>query len=289
MANPNSLQYPAPSAPVPCITISLVPEARRGPFVLHGDLATCLQQARAAGFQAIEIFARSADEIDERELGAGLRRHRLTLAALGTGAGFLVRRLHLLDADQSRRLEAVRFIQEIIDLAGHFGAPAIIGSMRGRFGPGRRRRGAVARLADDLATLAQSASRHGTILLLEPLNRYESDCVNTLAEGAALIARSGAPNLRLLADCFHMNIEERSIPAALRQAAGLIGHIHFVDSNRRAAGAGHIDFAAIGEALRDIAYAGHLSAEALPLPTAQAAARLTLATYTRHIIQGTVP
>jgi sugar phosphate isomerase/epimerase len=289
MATPKSAQRAAKVGPVPCITISLVPEAMRGPFVLHGDLASCMQQAHDAGFRAIEIFARSADELDERELRAGLRRHRLTLAALGTGAGFLVRRLHLLDADPARRAEARRFIQGIIDLAGRFGAPAIIGSMRGRFGPGRRRRGAEAQLAEDLATLARSASRHGTTLLLEPLNRYESDCVNTLAEGAALIARSGAPNLRLLADCFHMNIEERSIPAALRQAAGLVGHIHFVDSNRRAAGAGHLDFAAIGSALRDIAYAGHLSAEALPLPTAQAAARLTLATFTRDIIQGTVP
>lgn len=279
----------AQRCPVPCLTISLVPEARRGPFVLHGRLETCLRRARAAGFRAVEIFARSADELDGRELRDGLRRHGLRLAAVGTGAGFLIQRLQLLDPEPARRLAAVRFISALIDRAGQFGAPAIIGSMRGRFAPGGRRPAAEARLADDLAGLARRAAGHGTTLLLEPLNRYESDCVNTLEEGAALIARSGAPNLRLLADCFHMNLEESSIPGALRRAAGLVGHIHFVDSNRRAAGAGHIDFAAIGQALRDIAYAGHLSAEALPLPSARAAARLTLATFTRHITRGTVP
>lgn len=275
---------PAPTtSPVPCLTISLVPEARRGPFVLHGGLDGCLRRARGAGFRAVELFVRSAEEVDGGELRAGLRRHGLALAAVGTGAGSLVRRLHLLDPDPAQRAAASRFIGSIIDLAGSFGAPAIIGSMRGRFGTGPRRPGAMARLADDLAGLARAAARHGTTLLLEPLNRYESDCINTLAEGAALIARSGAPNLRLLADCFHMNIEERSIAVALRRAGGLVGHIHFVDSNRRAAGAGHIDFAAVGRALREIAYAGYLSAEALPLPSASAAARLTLATFNRHI------
>lgn len=271
----------AQRCPVPCITIALVPEARRGPFLLHGTLASCLRQARAAGFRSVEIFPRSAEELDERALRDGLRRHGLSLAALGTGAGHVVRDLHLLDADSTRRTAAARFIGDLIERAGSFGAPVIIGSMRGRFGPGPRRP-AEARLAGDLAGLARLAARHGTTLLLEPLNRYESNCVNTLAEGAALIARCGAPNLRLLADCFHMNIEEPSIPDALRRAAGLVGHVHFVDSNRRAAGAGHIDFAAIGAALRDISYAGHLSAEALPLPTARAAARQTLATFTRH-------
>lgn len=286
---PTSRTASAPTGPVPCLTICLVPAARRGPFVLHGRLDACLRRARAAGFRAVEIFARSAEELDERGLRAGLRRHGLTLAALGTGAGFLVDRLHLLDPEPARRQAAVRFISALIDRAGQFGAPAIIGSMRGRFGPGGRNSAAEARLAEDLAGLARRAARHGTTLLLEPLNRYESDCVNTLEQGAALIARCGAPNLRLLADCFHMNIEEVSIPAALRRAAGLVGHVHFVDSNRRAAGAGHLDFAAIAAALRDIAYAGHLSAEALPLPTARAAARLTLATCKRHFNHGDHP
>jgi len=275
--------------PIPCITISLVPEAKRGPFVFHGALAASLRQARASGFRAIEIFPRSAEELDEATLRRGLDRHGLRLAALGTGAGFLTRRLHLLDPDAGRRAEAMRFISAIIDRAGSFGAPAIIGSMKGSLAPGMRRAEAEARLAEGLAELARRAERHGTTLLLEPLNRYETNFVHNLAEGAAIIARSRAPNLRLLADCFHMNIEETSIATALRRAGRLVGHVHLADSNRRAAGLGHTDFTAIAEALRAIGYGGFLSAEVLPLPSPAVAARRTLATFAKHFPPGASP
>lgn len=272
--------------PTPCVTLSLVPEATRGPFVFHGALSGSLRRAAACGYRHVEIFARSAAELDERSLRRGLAQHHLTLAALGTGAGFLVERLHLLDADATRRAAAVRFITAFIDRAGSFGAPAIIGSMKGSLAPGMRQDAAENRLAETLAKLARRAEQHGTILLLEPLNRYETNCINTLAEGAALLAKAGAPNLRLLADCFHMSIEETSIPTAIRQAKSLIGHIHFVDSNRRAAGLGHLDFSAIAKALRDIRYSGYLSAEVLPLPSPTVAAKQTLAAFHTYITPG---
>lgn len=271
----------------PCVTVCLVPEARRGPFVLHGGLAAGLRRAAAAGFRAVEIFPRAAADLD----GADrlLARHRLELAAVGTGAGKVVHGLHLLDPDPARRAAAEAFIAAIIDRAGVLGAPAIIGSMRGSFAAGGDRAAATARLAAALARLARRAAGHGTVLLLEPLNRYESDCVNTLAEGAALIERAGEPNLRLLADCFHMNIEEASIPDALRRAGRLVGHVHFADTDRRAAGLAHLDLAGLAVALRGIGYAGYLSAEVRPLPSPTAAMRATLAAFRRHFPTGATP
>jgi len=272
--------------PVPCITISLVPEARRGPFVFHGGLAASLRQAHGCGYRAVEIFPRSAAELDEQALRRGLDRHGLKLAAVGTGAGFLLKRLHLLDADASRRSAAMQFIGEIIDRAGTFGAPAIIGSMKGSFAPGMNREVALKRLAESLAKLARRSAQHGTMLLLEPLNRYESNCMNTLASGAEVLKKVKAANLRLLADCFHMNIEETSIPDAIRRAGKLIGHIHYVDSNRRVAGLGHLDFSQIAKALRDIRYSGYLSAEAFPYPTASVAARQALVSFKAYFAAG---
>ncbi len=73
-----------------------------------------------------------------------------------------------------------------------------------------------------------------------------------------------------------MNIEEVSIGQALIAAGPAVGHVHFVDSNRRAAGMGHIEYEPIIEALRSINYRGYLSAEALPLPTSLAAAQQTI-------------
>ena len=116
-------------------------------------------------------------------------------------------------------------------------------------------------------------------LLLEPLNRYESNLLNTLAQAGHLLDSLRTRNVRLLADWFHMNIEESSLPDAIRGAKGLIGHVHFADSNRLAVGCGHTDAAAAVAALREIGYQGYLSAEIFPRPDSEDAARRTMEAY----------
>jgi sugar phosphate isomerase/epimerase len=120
-------------------------------------------------------------------------------------------------------------------------------------------------------------------LLFEPLNRYETNLVNTLAAGADLLESLRSNNVRLLADLFHMNIEEIDIAQALRTADHWLGHVHFVDSNRRPAGCGHLDYAPIAAALRDIRYDGYASAEVLPWPDSRAAAEQTIAAYRKWL------
>ena len=82
-----------------------------------------------------------------------------------------------------------------------------------------------------------------------------------------------------------MNIEEVNLAEAIRAAAGRIGHVHFVDSNRRAAGMGHMDFAPIAAALRDINYDGYASAEAFALPDSNTAAKQTINAFRKHFGQ----
>jgi sugar phosphate isomerase/epimerase len=120
-------------------------------------------------------------------------------------------------------------------------------------------------------------------LLFEPLNRYETNLINSVADAIALLKRLSTSNVKLLADLFHMNIEERSIPEAIRAGGRQIGHIHFVDSNRRAAGQGHIDLAAAAGALREIGYDGYLSAEAIPYPDSDTAAAQTMEAFKRAV------
>src|SRR5687768_10046163 len=114
------------------ITISLVPEARGGPFVFWDGLASGCANAAALGFDAVEIFPRSLEELNAKELRRLLTQHQLKLAAMGTGAGWIAHQLRLTDPDAATRRRAQQFIAGIIDLAGGFGAPAIIGSMQGR-------------------------------------------------------------------------------------------------------------------------------------------------------------
>jgi len=267
-----------------CVTVSLVPEARGGPFVFWDDLAAACRKAAALGFDAVEVFPPSPAAADAAELRRLLDGNGLKLAAVGTGAGWLRQRLTLTDADAARRAQSLQFVQSIIDLGGPFGAPAIIGSMQGRWGDGVDRATALEYLAEALNALGEHAARYRVPLLYEPLNRYETNLVNTVADGVKLLGSLSTKNVLLLADLFHMNIEEADLPAALRAGGASIGHVHFVDSNRRPAGCGHIDLASVGAALREMGYDRFASAEALPYPDPDGAARLTIEAFRKFLV-----
>jgi sugar phosphate isomerase/epimerase len=261
------------------VTISLVPQARGGPFVFWDDLPGSIRAAAELGFDAVEIFAPGPEAIDPSLLRKLLADHNLKLAAVGTGAGWVIHKLQLCDANPAQRSKAKDFIRSIIDLGGPFGAPAIIGSMQGRWGEEVPRETAFSYLGEALNVLGDYAAQHSVPLIYEPLNRYETNLVNRLEDGVALLRRLTTKNVRLLADLFHMNIEETEIAAALKQAGSAVGHVHFVDSNRRPAGNGHLDYVPIIAALRTIGYSGYLSAEALPWPDSRSAAKQTIQAY----------
>jgi sugar phosphate isomerase/epimerase len=267
------------------VTVSLVPEARGGPFVFWDDLPAACRKAAALGFDAVEVFPPGPEAIVVDGLGMLLNEHHLALAAVGTGAGWVRHKLTLTSADPTTRERARDFIRSIIDVAGPLGAPAIIGSMQGRSAE-LGATAATACLAAALDELGEYAARHGVPLIYEPLNRYETDLVTTVEAGIALLATLKTRNVRLLADLFHMNIEEPDIAAALRAGGKHVGHVHYVDSNRRPAGSGHLDFGPIARALNEIGYAGYASAEALPYPSPDAAAEQTIASFRRHFRPG---
>jgi len=264
------------------VTICTVPEAAAGPFVFRGDVAAACATAARLGFDAVEVFAPDAAAVKASNLKKLLGDNGLTLAALGTGAGFLQRQLTLTSPSASVRAEAVDFVRAMLDVAAEFEAAVIVGSMQGRWTPEVPRDRAVGLLAAALTTLGDEAAARGVTLLYEPLNRYETNLFTALGATAGFVNLLQKPAVKLLADLFHMNIEEQDIAAALRAAGPTVGHVHFADSNRRAAGYGHTDFAPIAAALRDIGYDGYLSAEVLPWPDAEAAAAQTMTAFRVH-------
>ncbi|MDB6034513.1 MAG: Sugar phosphate isomerase [Verrucomicrobiales bacterium] len=261
------------------VTISLVPQARGGPFVFWDDLAAGCEQAAAMGFDAVEVFPPSAEAVDARELRRLLTQHHLKLAAMGTGAGWLVHKLRLTDPDPAIRRRAHDFIAGIVDLAGSFNAPAIVGSMQGRFEGEVSKEQALKWLAENLEQLGPRAHAHGVPLLYEPLNRYETNLFNRVPDALAFLKPLRTQNIRLLCDLFHMNIEEADIAESLRLAGDKVGHIHFADTNRQAIGLGHLHVPPIVAALREIQFEGFISAEILPMPDSIAAAKQTIASF----------
>jgi sugar phosphate isomerase/epimerase len=265
------------------VTVSLVAEARGGPFVFWDDLPGACRQAAELGFDAIELFAPGPEAVDPKELKRLLVDHGLTLAAVGTGAGWVKHKLNLTLPDAEARRRARDFIRSIIELGGPLGAPAIIGSMQGRHSvDGIDQPTARAWLAEALEELGEFARQYNVPLIYEPLNRYETNMVNTVEQGTALLGGLSTRNVRLLADLFHMNIEEVDVAEALRAGRDAIGHVHYVDSNRRAAGFGHLEFGPIVAALGEIGYAGYASAECLPWPDGSSAARQTIDSFRGH-------
>lgn len=265
------------------ITLSLVPEARGGPFVYWDDLAAGFAAAARHGFDAVEIFPPAANAVSVGQARELMERHSLKVAAVGTGGGWVRHKLLLTDPDPAVRAKAREFIYGIINLAGYLGAPAIIGSMQGRWEGAVARAQALDWLAEELQALSERAAAHQQVLLYEPLNRYETNLCNRNADAADFVTSRGLKNVRLLCDLYHMNIEEQNLAESLRQTGALVGHVHFADSNRRAIGLGHTDAGPIVAALRDIGYAGYLSAEILPLPDAETAAARTIESFRRLV------
>src|SRR3954469_434101 len=113
------------------ITIALVPQARQGTFVFHGDLVGSVRKAAALGFDAVEIFPPGAEALNVGELKTLLGDHGLKLAAVGTGAGWVVHQLTLIETDAARSRRALDFVWGLMDVAAELGAPVIVGSMQG--------------------------------------------------------------------------------------------------------------------------------------------------------------
>ncbi len=255
------------------VTLCGVKEAAAGPFVFHGELARGFEHAARHGFDAVELFLPEPDAVSVVELREFVASSGLAIAAFGTGAGWLRHGLSLTAGTLPQRRAALDYILRFVDLANAFAAPVIIGSMQGRWSADLDRDAALECLADALRELSQRSAAAGQPVIYEPLNRYETNLLNTLESGAVFLQQHGLNHVKLLADLFHMNIEEVDIAAALVAHARWVGHIHFADSNRRAMGFGHTAITPLAQALVAMDYRGYLSAEVLPLPNADLAAQ----------------
>jgi sugar phosphate isomerase/epimerase len=261
------------------VTVSLVSAARGGPFLFWEGLRDACANASSLGFDGIEIFPPSPESLDGRVIEELLAEHELEVAAVGTGGGWVVHQWTLTHGDASVRKRAREFIHGVIDAAAAIGAPAILGSMQGRWNGDVTGAQAIHWLGEALEEFGDHSSERGQVFLYEPLNRYETNLFNRVPDAAAWLRTLLSKNIRILADLFHMNLEEENLPAALREAGALVGHVHFADSNRRAIGFGHTAVEPIISTLREIGYAGYLSAEVFPYPDSMTAAAQTITRY----------
>ena len=155
---------------------------------------------------------------------------------------------------------------KLIDLASEIGSKIVAGPMYSCVGrcelysdAERERQGDL--VAGHLEKLCAKAEAAGVTLALEPLNRFETDYMNTLGQASAMIEKVGSPALKIHVDTFHMNIEECNPAEAIRQAGDHVGHFHASGSHRGIPGTGHVDWLDTFGALKAIDYAGDVCIE----------------------------
>jgi sugar phosphate isomerase/epimerase len=229
------------------------------------SLPNKFEVAVAAGWDAIELRGGAGDSFRQRlpELRAA-QRAGVVMPTVCVDMTYFIG-----DFDAERRADAVRSMSTLISVIGELGGrgamtPASWGMFSRRlppFVPPRSEEEDRAVLLDALGVLGTVAQQADTEIYLEPLNRYEDHMVNRLDQAVALIREIGLPSVKVVADFFHMNIEEVQISRSLTAAAPYLGHVQVSDSNRLEPGAGHLDWTPALRTLDAIGYDGYLALE----------------------------
>jgi len=225
------------------------------------------------GFDVLEVNAGTVAGM------TGEERKRLKGHAEARGIGLsycigLPPKFDVAAEDAGTRRAGVKFLGQITRAIGEMGGGRLSGILYGCW-PALMPEGALDKrpfLDRSVASLKEalrSAEDQGVVMNMEVVNRFEQYLLNTAEEAVTFVTRIGSPNAKILLDTFHMNIEEDSIRSAIATAGSTLGHVHLGESNRKPPGRGHIPWAELATALREIGYQGWLVMEPFLFPGGQ--------------------
>ena len=263
---------------VPIFSVSISDETYgdASPITLQGGFEKNLLIASQMGFGGVEIQTHTPSRFDWTKLEDTVLKNNLMVTAFGTGLEYGVNHLCFTSSDSSIRKQINERFKEYIKLASRFGSVVFIGLCRGTAPSYAERQKYLNMLKNEIEPLYEYASSMGVVLVLEPIVFYLTNLLNTTQEAMEFLDVSNFKNIRLLLDTHHMFIEDKDYIQSFRDAGNLIAHIHISDSNRCYAGAGNVDYTAVGAVLKEIGYTHPVSLETLPIPTGEVAAKKSL-------------
>lgn len=161
---------------------------------------------------------------------------------------------------------AVRYVKECIDFARSLSAAVVIVSPSpvAKLNPSSDKKTDWKNAVESVKRIAEHTEKQNVLIGIEAINRYEVYLVSTAEDALKFIDEVNSSNVKVMLDCFHMNIEESDLGSAIRKVGPELINLHITDSNRRAVGKGHIDFKSVMRALKDINYSYYLTMEPLP-------------------------
>jgi D-psicose/D-tagatose/L-ribulose 3-epimerase len=218
------------------------------------------------GYEAVELLIEDPAHIDPVFVKRELDRHGL---ACGSVAAAINPQRDLRGSVASQR-RGVKYLCALLDQMVALGCPVLAGPLYSYVGRAdavapadyRRQWNAVVK---NLKVVAQYAKPRGKLVCVEPINRFETDFINTCEQALELVRKVDSPAVKVMLDTFHMNIEEKDPAAAIRKAGKLLGHLHACGSDRGTPGNDHIDWVPIARALKQIGYKGDVVVESFTL------------------------
>ena len=219
-------------------------------------------QFKKWGFDTVEIAIEDPSHIDPAHVKSELDKYGL---ACGSVCACLGPDRDLRGTPEQQKT-ALDYMMKLIDQMVVLGCPSMIGPVYSAVGradavPPKEYKQQWKTVVKNLKTLAKYAEKNGKQICMEPLNRFETDFINTCDQGLKMIKDVGSPALKLHLDSFHMNIEEKCQGDAIRKAGKHLAHFHACGSDRGTPGNDHIDWKPIAKALRDIRYRGDVVIE----------------------------
>lgn len=230
-------------------------------LLLFGDVveAGCMarfRRIRALGFDGVEVPV-----FDPSAVAAAKIRRRAEAAGLGvTASGALAPGLRFYGSPGAAK-KAGAYLRGVIETAAALGADVLCGPLCKPVGdldlsvPLEVQR---QRAAESFRPVAEFAEKRHVVLAIEPLNRFETNFLNTVEQGVQFCAEVGSPAVGLLLDTFHMGIEEKRVAEAIDGAArdGALAHFHASENDRGIPGTGQVRWPDVRKALRKAAYDG---------------------------------
>jgi len=219
-----------------------------------------LPEIKHHGFDGIEVPLFSLVDFCTTDIRRGVEQNGLEC----TACSVIPQGLSVISGDVSTRQKARAYLEDCIKAAADAGAKMLAGPLYSPVGylPGRRRtKDEWTRAVECYQSLGPVLTRHDVSLAIEPLNRFETYFLNTAADAAELCDQVNHPNVGILFDTFHANIEEKNIGQAYRRVGRHLKHVHTCENDRGTPGTGHVEWSEVFAALRDMDYDGWLTIE----------------------------
>ncbi|WP_050184314.1 sugar phosphate isomerase/epimerase family protein [Domibacillus robiginosus] len=238
----------------------LTEETKKPLLGYKGDIKDALSKLKGVGYSGVELLTRNPEEIDISMIHSLIQRLDLQIAAVGTGPVVSDDRLTFTAKNRETRAAAVERAKKIVDFASQFDCPVSIGKLRGEIDKENTDQ-SWAWMKEGFEQTCEYAQKVGIEVAIEPQSRTAMNNLHTTLDALSFLESMNLPNLKLMLDVYHMNIEGESTTESFKKSREQLIYLHIADSSRKAPGKGTFEFEKVIQSLISLNYKGFITPE----------------------------